>query len=562
MRHMIPRIFIIAALLSGVLFADVISQQKAQNTALSVTASTVQNTAPGLQIEQEQGLRLRVESKHSLPLPLCPQSEENLFSDYHCLLVFSGVCYGIFLLLFFYNFLAFVQTHSRNYLFYLVFLGPFALTKLSFDGLGRVVLWSDFNWVLMQGKDMLVGIMILSFILFSRSFLKAETFSPKIDKLLLFLAFVVSVLTLGTLFFSFAEAMLIMGGVAIVLLPLLLLLSINAYKNKFYPARFYGAGVGSFLLVCIVLAMQSFGWIEDFYFFLYMQQAASVLAIIFLSCALADFLKKTSHEDLEKMHALNRLLQEKADKTLSQLRRNNHVLIEKSRLAAMGEKIEQIAHQWRQPLHALALINQNLYFKTQLNTVTKEDYEEVHDKMNEQLQYMSQTIDDFRNFSKSNKKKEAFFVETVIKSAISLSEGSLEQANVKTQLISKGEHIAYGMCHELMQVFMNVIKNAHDVILEKKIQKPWIRFSVSEQENQTQIRIEDNAGGIPADAIKRVFEPYFSTKQASGGSGIGLYMSKEIIEKSMLGRISVANNEKGAVFTISLPKTAEKVSQH
>lgn len=534
MSILIQRFLILFILLTTVLIADV--------------------SGPS-EILQAQPRSSQAVSDGSDQFPVYLQSSR----EYQKFLLVTGIGYGIFALLLFYTL---VSARSRNHLLYLAFLGSLALTKLSFDGLGSIVFGSDFNWVLMQGRDLLVGIMILFFILFSRSFLKAETFSPKIDKLLLFLAFVVSVLTLGALFFSFAEAMLIMGSVAIVLLPLLLLLSINAYKNKFYSARFYSAGVGSFLLMGIVLAMQRFGWIEDFYIFLYIQQATSVLAVIFLSCALADLSKKTAYENLEKMNALNRLLQEKVDKTLSQLRRNNHILIEKSRLAAMGEKIEQIAHQWRQPLHALALINQNLYFKTQLETVTKEDYEEVHDKMNEQLQYMSQTIDDFRNFSKSNKKKEAFFIETVIKSAISLSEGSLEQANVKTQLISKGEHTAYGMCHELMQVFMNVIKNAQDVILEKKIQKPWIKFSVTEQDNQIQIRIEDNAGGIPADAIKRVFEPYFSTKQAYGGSGIGLFMSKEIIEKSMLGQISVANSEVGAVFTVLLPRTTKKVSKN
>ncbi len=546
MRLRIHLILILTVMLAGVLFAD------AEMTA----DSSLQ------EIVREQSPYVHVEPKRSLSVPLCLQSEKSLFSDYHCLLVFSGIYYGVFVLVFFYNLVAFMQTRSRNYLFYLVFLGSFALIELSFDGLGRLLLWSDFNWMIMQGRGAFVGIMILSFVLFSRSFLKTEVFAPKLDKLLLLLALLLFVLTLGGLFFSNVEVVLTMASVALVLFPVFLFLGLKAYKNKFRPARFYSAGVGSFLFMGILLSMDQFGWTEDLYLFIYSQQAASVLAMIFISCALADLLKKTEHENLENLNSLNHLLQEKLEKTLSQLRRNDNVLIEKSRLAAMGEKIEQIAHQWRQPLHALALINQNLYFKTQLNTVTKEDYEEVHDKMNEQLQYMSQTIDDFRNFSKSNKKKEAFFIETVIKSAISLSEGSLEQANVKTQLISKGEHTAYGMCHELMQVFMNLIKNAHDEILEKKIQEPWIRFSVTAQKNQTQICIEDNAGGIPEDTIKRVFRPYFSTKEASGGSGIGLYMSKEIIERSMLGRISVANSENGAVFTVLLPKTTKKVSKN
>lgn len=560
MRLMLQRIFIITALLSGALFADLITQDKAQETELPAAASYVQKTAAGFQMGQ--GLDLRIEPKHSPQVPLCPQSKESSFSDYHCLLVFSGVYYGILLLLFLYNLLAFAQTHSRSHLFYLVFLGSFALTKLSFDGVGRVLLWSDLNWVIMQGQGILVGAMIISFFLFSRSFLKTGAYTPKIDRLLFLMLLLLCVLTFSAIFFSISVVIVMMGVISLVLLPFFLFLGIKAYANKFYSARFYSAGIGSFSVLGLVLAMDSYGWIEDFYALLYAQQLTSALGMIFLSCALADRLKKSEQEDLEKVNTLNRHLQEKVDKTLSQLRRNNHALIERSHLAAMGEKIEQIAHQWRQPLHALALINQNLYFKTQLNTVTKEDYEEVHDKMNEQLQYMSQTIDDFRNFSKSNKKKEAFFVETVIKSAISLSEGSLEQANIKTQLISKGEHTAYGMCHELMQVFMNLIKNAQDVILEKNIQDPWIRFSVTEQQNQTKICVEDNAGGIPAEALKRVFQPYFTTKNSSGGSGIGLYMSKEIIEKSLLGQISVTNSEKGALFTVLLPKTTKEVRKN
>ncbi|MBE0499558.1 MAG: hypothetical protein IBX43_10030 [Campylobacterales bacterium] len=151
----------------------------------------------------------------------------------------TGVSYGIFALLLFY---ALASARSRNHLFYLLFLAFFALTKLSFDGLGSIVLESDFYWALMQERDLLVGIMILFFILFSRNFLKTETFSPKIDKLLLFLALAVSVLTLGALFFSFVEATMIMGGISLILLPLLLLLSISAYKNKFYPARLWCRG--------------------------------------------------------------------------------------------------------------------------------------------------------------------------------------------------------------------------------------------------------------------------------------------------------------------------------
>ncbi|HIC45076.1 MAG TPA: HAMP domain-containing histidine kinase, partial [Sulfurimonas sp.] len=261
-----------------------------------------------------------------------------------------------------------------------------------------------------------------------------------------------------------------------------------------------------------------------------------------------------------KLSGLNTFLEKKVENSLSQIRMNDQILIEKSRLAAMGEMIEQIAHQWRQPLNILALINQNLYFKVQLNTIHNDDCIEAHDKINDQLQYMSQTIDDFRNFSQPNKEQEAFVIEEVIKSSLNLSEGSLKYAKVTSLVVSKLEHKIFGVRHEMMQVFMNLIKNVQDVVIQKKIQDPWLKFFIQEEGDKIKILIKDNAGGIELSKIDKVFDPYFSTKKALQGTGIGLYMSKEIIEKSMLGSISVTNSEIGAVFEMLLPKISQDKS--
>lgn len=509
---------------------------------------------------EEQVLYLRVDTQSSMQVPMRIQTSESLFSDRQYILLLSGLYYGIFILIFFYNLISFIYTRSRRYFLYLLFVSSFALWQLSLDGLGIEFFWSECDWMIMHGSGTMMGIMIFTVIMFSRDFLNTRFFTPKIDRLLALLAILISLFTIAALFRPYGELVLVMAGTSVFLPPLLLATGIIAYRKKFYPARFYIIGWGAFLFGSALFAMNKFAWIEGVEFLSYAQQIGSALEMIFLSWALADLLKQSEREYLEKLSGLNTLLQDKIDNTLSQIRRHDQVLIEKSRLAAMGEMIEQIAHQWRQPLHVLALINQNLYFKTQLKTVTKEDYEEVHDKMNAQLQYMSQTIEDFRNFSKPNKKKERFFVEEAIKSALNLSEGNLKYAKVKVEFHSEEEHAVFGMRHEMMQVFMNLIKNVNDVFLEKEIPEPWIKFSVSEEENQIQIRVEDNAGGIDPEIIERVFQPYFSTKEALGGSGIGLYMSKEIIEKSMLGKISVKNSEVGAVFTILLPKSTPEVS--
>ncbi len=509
---------------------------------------------------QKQTLYLRVKTQSSMQVPLAIYSSEALFTDLQYLLVLSGIYYGIFLLIFFYNLVSFIYTRSRKYLLYLIFLSSFILYQLSLDGLGVQYFWSEFEWMISHGTATMIGLANITVIMFSREFLKTKHFTPKIDKVLLSMLVIMSLVTLAALFRPYGELIIYIAFAALILPPLLLTAGIFAYRSDFSPARFYIAGWGSFLGGTVLFAMNKFSWISGFEFLSYAQQVGSALEMIFLSWALAESQKQAEDEYVKKLSGLNILLQDKVDESLTQMRQNDQVLIEKSRLAAMGEMIEQIAHQWRQPLHALSLLNQDLYFKVQLKTVNQEDYEKIHDRMNEQLQYMSQTIDDFRNFSKPNKEKEVFYIEEVIESALNLNEGSLKYAKIKATLVSENEHAVFGMRHEIMQVCMNLIKNIQDVVLERKVQEPWLKFIVNDKDDWIEISIEDNAGGISKDKIEHVFKPYFSTKSVVEGSGIGLYMSKEIIEKSFSGTLSVQNSENGALFTIVLPKSDSKVS--
>lgn len=509
---------------------------------------------------EKQTLYLRVKTQSSMQVPMSILSSEELFIDMQYLLILSGIYYGIFILIFFYNLVSFIYTRSRKYLLYLVFISSFILYQLALDGIGLQYFWSECKWMISHGSATMMGITTIAVIMFSREFLKTKRFSPRIDRALFVILVGMSLVTSAALFRPYGEIILFIATVALILPPLLLTAGIIAYRNDFSPARFYIAGWGSFLGGSVLFAMNKFSWISGFEFLSYAQQVGSALEMIFLSWALADSQKQAEDEYLKKLSGLNVLLQDKVDASLTQMRQNDQVLIEKSRLAAMGEMIEQIAHQWRQPLHALALLNQDLYFKVQLKTVNQEDYEKIHDRMNEQLQYMSQTIDDFRNFSKPNKEEEIFYIEEVIESALNLSAGSLKYAKIKASLVSENEHEVFGMRHEIMQVCMNLIKNAQDVVLERKIQDAWLKFTVKEKEDMIEISVEDNAQGISKDKIDHVFEPYFSTKSIVEGSGIGLYMSKEIIEKSFLGTIDVQNSGNGALFTIVLPKSKPEVS--
>ena len=507
-----------------------------------------------LNSEKTQILYLSVNTQSSMQVPMNVQTSQSLISSDQYLLVLAGLYYGLFILIFFYNLSSFLYTRKKNYLLYLIFISTFGLYQLSLDGLGIRFLWSDNRWMIDHGNGTMMGIMILAIIMFSRDFLKVKEFAPYLDKILVLFAIFMSVVTIAAIFRPYGDVILFLAGTSVVLPPFLVIAGIISYRKKFYPARFYILGWGFFLGGSVLFAMNKFAVIEGYTFLSYSQQVGSALEMIFLSWALADLQKQSEREYLKKLSGLNTFLESKVEDSLIQVRKNDQVLIEKSRLAAMGEMIEQIAHQWRQPLNTLALINQNLYFKVQLNTVNKEDCVDAHDKINDQLQYMSHTIDDFRNFSQPNKEKETFIIEEVIKSALNLSEGSLKYAKVKAFQFSKIEHASFGMRHEIMQVFMNLIKNTQDVVIQKKIEDPWLKFNIEQKGDLIQILVKDNAGGIKADTLDKIFDPYFSTKKESEGTGIGLYMSKEIIEKSMLGSISVTNSDVGAVFEILLPK--------
>ncbi|MDX1294645.1 MAG: ATP-binding protein, partial [Sulfurimonadaceae bacterium] len=250
---------------------------------------------------------------------------------------------------------------------------------------------------------------------------------------------------------------------------------------------------------------------------------------------------------------LNVTLQNKVAASLEKEREKDKLLIQQSRLAAMGEMIEQIAHQWRQPLNTMALVMQDLFFKVKLKQFDETAFEKANDQINENLQYMSKTIDDFRNFHQMEKDTDKIPVEEVIQMAMTLNEASLKYSHIECELHSDHPHVAIIAKNELVQIFMNLIKNARDAIGEIGIENGRIDISVAEEDGTVCVTVEDNGGGIPETVIDHVFEPYFTTKKQTRGTGLGLYMSRGIIEESMGGSLEVENGDRGARFIVKLP---------
>lgn len=246
---------------------------------------------------------------------------------------------------------------------------------------------------------------------------------------------------------------------------------------------------------------------------------------------------------------LQALVAEETKKRISQER----LLQQQSKMALMGEMIGNIAHQWRQPLNQISALKDTLVEDYHFRDLTTERMEEYSNQTTSVLLYMSKTIDDFRNFFLPSKEKSVFNLCEIIDRAISIISASLSSHHIK--LISNPTRECaniYGYPNEFAQVIINIINNAKDAILSNNIENGEIVVNSIIIENKAIITIEDNAGGIPQDILDKIYEPYFTTKFASKGTGLGLYMSKIIIEDSMQGKIHTKNLENGAQFSIEL----------
>ena len=254
---------------------------------------------------------------------------------------------------------------------------------------------------------------------------------------------------------------------------------------------------------------------------------------------------------------LNIELEIRVEDEIKKQKAQEEILIHQSRSAEIGEMINNIAHQWRQPLNNLSLTIQNIGFKYENDVLTKEELNETIDKSKMIINSMSNTIDTFRNFFEPTKNKNLFKVEHSIENTLEILSSTLRFYNIEVvkEIIDDVE--IYDYENEFSQVLLNIITNARDALVSNKIEKPIIKVNVSKIENNVIVKIKDNANGINEKIIANVFEPYFTTKGKGNGTGIGLYMSKLIIEKNMNGKLEVENDEKGAVFKITLPLSKE-----
>ncbi len=229
-------------------------------------------------------------------------------------------------------------------------------------------------------------------------------------------------------------------------------------------------------------------------------------------------------------------------------------LLQQSRLAQMGEMLSMIAHQWRQPLAAISSTSAALELKANLGKANNETVIKLSSKISEYAQHLSSTIDDFRDFFKSDKKELESSYNDIVKSILNIVEVSIENSNILIvrDLQDKEMFITYP--NEVKQVILNLVKNAEDILIENNTEHAYIKIVTYMKNNRHILEVQDNAGGVPIDIVEKIFDPYFSTKLEKNGTGLGLYMSKTIIEEHCHGELNLFNNEEGAVFQVVLPQ--------
>ena len=278
---------------------------------------------------------------------------------------------------------------------------------------------------------------------------------------------------------------------------------------------------------------------------------------------LNDNLEDMVEEKTKELQDLNENLEQRIKIELDKNRQKDQQMIQQSRFAALGEMIGNIAHQWRQPLSAISSTASGMQLQMQLNIANEKDIEQSYEEIMGYVQFLTQTIEDFRGFFKEDKEKIKFEINETISKTLKITSATYKDHGIDMLQNNKEDNFyTEGFPSELTQVFLNIFNNAKDALIENKVERKYVVISISQNNETITIEIQDNAGGIPQKVIDKVFDPYFTTKHQSQGTGIGLYMSKDIIEKHMHGNISVENksfvvkssNYYGASFKIELPR--------
>ena len=268
---------------------------------------------------------------------------------------------------------------------------------------------------------------------------------------------------------------------------------------------------------------------------------------------LNDNLEQSVREKTKELEELNRCLEERVEAEIQKNFEQQQAMVQQSRLAQMGEMISMIAHQWRQPLTAISSVATALSLKVMLDSYDKNNFEKELENIIDYSQHLSSTIDDFREFFKKSKIKKETSLESIIETTLGIVGATIETKGIKIVKNYNCNQNFETYSNEVKQVVLNLLKNSEEAIMENSVKNPTIILHTYKNKNYCYLDIIDNGGGIKKEVIKKIFMPYFTTKEKTDGTGLGLYMSKTIIDDHCAGKLSVYTKNNETTMQIKLP---------
>ena len=269
----------------------------------------------------------------------------------------------------------------------------------------------------------------------------------------------------------------------------------------------------------------------------------------------ANTMMQKISSNIKELQSFNKHLEHKVDQKVKKLHEQEQMMIHQSRQAAMGEMLESIAHQWRQPLNIIGLASSNLELENSLGIQNQESFQEKIAIISDNINYMSNTIDDFRDFLNPNREESLFHPAQTLKEVLKIVQAQLKNNAIEFFIDRDDEILFHGVENEFKQVLFVLINNSKDAIKSQQEkgqmqQNGQIHIEFRQEGSENILIFCDNGGGIKEDIIHSIFYPYFTTKFAASGTGIGLYIVKNIITTRMKGEINVHNTKEGCCFTI------------
>jgi len=477
---------------------------------------------------------------HSLYFKLFIQNEKILIDSELKNQLVQALFFGGMLVILIYNAILYVFSRNSIYAYYVAMVFILTLHHLSLRGMISYISPHSLSEFQSNMPVYYTSLAVISVLLFARKFLNLHKY--KLINLIIYLFFLILVAIMlfnsrDNYLLEFASHMAIVMSISLEFIAIYLLVT----KKEKYAKYFVGVWTitlsgftGTALYHAGIINLPTSHLFE----------ATLMAEALLFSIILAS--------------QMNELKNEKLQLSLELLEQNNRehqkdkIIQEQNKLVSMGEMLGEISHQWRQPLSEINAVVLNLDTDFNQKNLTRETLNKNLEHIEEVIEHMSQTIEDFNSYYKKNTQKVYITLEEIVYKAQNLLASSMKSHNIQIDVEINEHSKVHAYTGKLIQVLIAIITNAKDALIENKVEAKKIYICVKMEKNRHTITIEDNAGGIRVENIEKIFEPYFTTKFKGKGVGIGLYMSKKIIEEEANAQLSVENTLRGARFKIIL----------